>query len=251
MRPLVLMSNDDGIDAPYLIALAAALEQADLDIVVVAPERERSAVSHSITLHKPLRVDQRDERRIAVSGSPVDCVYIGLLKLLERQPDLVISGINRGFNLGSDVFYSGTVAAAVEGAIRGVPSIAMSIDRVADADVEAAIRFAVALVKRALAAQLPAHSLFNVNLPARGTTRYRWTSLGKRVYRDDVDERQDPRGRRYFWIGGGAIDTPQDPGSDCYAIEEGVISITPMHLDLTAHELIASSPLFDIDGYSA
>lgn len=245
------MSNDDGIDAPYLVALAAAIEALDVDVLVVAPERERSAVSHSITLHKPLRATERAPNRIAVSGSPVDCVYIGILKLAPRPPSLVISGINKGFNLGSDVFYSGTVAAAVEGALRGVSSLAVSIDRHDDADIDAAVGFATALARQMLAAELPSRSLFNVNIPARPDQNYRWTHLGKREYRDDVDERLDPRGKRYFWIGGGAVQTQQQPGSDCYAVDRGIISVTPLQLDLTAHSLVEQAPLSAIEGYAA
>jgi len=250
MRPLVLISNDDGIEAPYLKALASALEELDVEVLVVAPERERSAVSHSITLHKPLRAMDRGPNRIAVSGSPVDCVYIAILKLTDRLPDLVISGINDGFNLGSDVFYSGTVAAAVEGAIRGVPAVAMSMDRAKDADIGAGVRFGVSLASQMLGADIPRNTLLNVNFPATPGDRYRWTSLGKRVYSDDVEMRLDPRGKRYFWIGGGAVDSPQAPGSDCQAVAEGVISVTPLKLDLTAHDQIATAPLAGIDGYA-
>lgn len=243
------MSNDDGIDAPYLVALASAIEALDVDVLVVAPERERSAVSHSITLHKPLRATERGTNRVAVSGSPVDCVYIGILKLAPRRPSLVISGINKGFNLGSDVFYSGTVAAAVEGALRGVPSLAVSIDR-GDADIDTGVGFAAALARQMLAAELPARTLFNVNLPARPQQQYRWTHLGRREYRDDVDERLDPRGKRYFWIGGGAVQSAQQPGSDCHAVEQGIISVTPLQLDLTAHALIEQAPLAAVEGFA-
>src|SRR5687768_6799136 len=165
MRPLILLSNDDGIDAAGLAAVADAL--ADLaDLLVVAPERERSAVSHSLTLHKPLRARERRPGWFAVNGSPVDCVYLGLLQLAPRKPDLVVSGINYGYNLGSDVFYSGTVAAAVEGALRGVPAVALSRERSGSSDDRARARFARALAQALLTYRLPARTLLNVNFPA-------------------------------------------------------------------------------------
>src|SRR5690606_31989959 len=156
MKPLVLISNDDGISSLQLLALADAIEQADVaEVLIVAPERERSAASHTITLHKPLRLHEHGPGRYALSGTPVDCVYVGMLKLAPRRPALVVSGINRGYNLGSDVFYSGTVAAAVEGGLRGVAGIAFSIDPAQDRDLDAALRFCVALVHGVLERGLP------------------------------------------------------------------------------------------------
>src|SRR5688572_1479883 len=148
-RPLVLCSNDDGVESPYLTALAALIE-AFADVIVVAPERQRSAASHAITLHKPLRLTEVAPRRFSLSGTPVDCVYLGILKLCDRPPSIVVSGVNDGSNLGSDVFYSGTVAAAVEGALRGAAGIAISLSTRATAP-DAAMRFAAAVVRAALA----------------------------------------------------------------------------------------------------
>jgi 5'-nucleotidase len=253
MRPLILVSNDDGIESPYLHALADALE-ADAgaegpEVLVVAPERERSAVSHSITLHKPLRAVERQPRRYSLSGSPVDCVYVGVLKLSPRRPALVVSGINRGFNLGSDVFYSGTVAAAAEGALRGVPAIALSLEPRSEVDLDAATGFAAGLVRAVLSSHMPPRTLLNVNLPARPDGRYRWTRLGERFYEDVVEERSDPRGKPYYWIGGGVVDMSDEPGSDTEAVHQGVISVSPLHLDLTAHDLLLDEPLWHVDGY--
>ncbi len=250
--PLILLSNDDGIDAPYLEATAAALEGLDgVELYVVAPERERSAVSHSITLHKPLRVDDRGGNRFAVSGSPVDCVYVAMNRIVPRPPDLVVSGINRGYNLGADVFYSGTVAAAAEGALRGTPAVALSLAPRASDQLERATAFMAALVQAMLAAPQPQKSLLNVNFPAQIGRDYEWTRLGERVYHDVVDDRRDPRGRRYYWIGGGVAAAENPPGTDCHAVNSGRVSVTPLYLDLTHHDLLAGPPAFAVSGYQA
>ncbi|HEX2689994.1 MAG TPA: 5'/3'-nucleotidase SurE [Kofleriaceae bacterium] len=245
-RPLVLCSNDDGIDAPYLTAFAAMIESF-ADVVVVAPERQRSAASHAITLHKPLRLTELRPRRYALSGTPVDCVYLGILKLCDRLPAVVVSGINEGYNLGSDVFYSGTVAAAVEGALRGAAGIACSLAPHAQ-DPERAIRFAVAVVHAAIAEPMPVGTVLNVNMPGTSTDRYQWTVLGRRLYEDDVAERRDPRGRPYYWVGGGPAGHDHVEGSDCVAISRGWNSITPMHLDLTDRGRVAQPP-WAIEGF--
>jgi 5'-nucleotidase len=166
-RPLVLCSNDDGIEAPYLTALATLIEDF-ADVLVVAPERQRSAASHAITLHKPLRLTEIKPRRYALSGTPVDCVYLGILKLCDRPPAVVVSGVNEGYNLGSDVFYSGTVAAAVEGALRGAAGIACSLAPRAK-DPDRAIRFAAAVVRAAVSEPIPAGTVLNVNMPETAT----------------------------------------------------------------------------------
>ncbi len=245
-RPLVLCSNDDGIDSPHLIALADRIE-AFADVIVVAPERQRSAASHAITLHKPLRLTERAKGRYSLSGTPVDCVYLGILKLCDRRPAVVVSGVNDGFNLGSDVFYSGTVAAAVEGALRGAAGIACSLAPRA-AKVDESIAFAAAVVKSALAEPMPAGTVLNVNMPGTGSDAYEWTILGRRLYDDDIAERQDPRGRPYYWVGGGPAGHDEVEGSDCVAIANGRNSITPMHLDLTDRGRVATPP-WTIDGF--
>jgi 5'-nucleotidase len=239
-RPLVLCSNDDGIGAPHLTALAALIEDF-ADVIVVAPERQRSAASHAITLHKPLRLTEVKPRWYALSGTPVDCVYLGILKLCDRLPAVVVSGVNDGYNLGSDVFYSGTVAAAVEGALRGAAGIACSLAPRAK-DPERAIRFAAAVVRAAVAEPIPVGTVLNVNMPGTPTDGYQWTVLGRRLYEDDVDERRDPRGRPYYWVGGGPAGHDNVDGSDCVAVARGWNSITPMHLDLTDHGRLARPP---------
>jgi 5'-nucleotidase len=247
-RPLVLISNDDGIAAPHLDALARGVA-AVAEVLVIAPERQRSAASHAITLHKPLRLTPAGEGRFALSGTPVDCVYLGMLKLAPRPPALVVSGPNDGYNLGTDVFYSGRVAAAVEGALRGAVGVALSIAP-RGADPAGAIAFSVALIARCLEAPPPAGTVLNVNLPANGGRDYQWTILGRRRYDDDVSERTDPRGRPYYWIGGGPTGHDDVHGSDCNAIERGVISVTPMHLDLTDRPRIAA-PAWQVAGFTA
>ncbi len=245
-RPLVLCSNDDGIASPHLEALAQQIE-AFADVVVVAPERQRSAASHAITLHKPLRLVEVRPRRFSLSGTPVDCVYLGILKVCDRKPDVVVSGVNDGYNLGSDVFYSGTVAAAVEGALRGAAGIACSLAPSAT-DVDGAVMFAAAVVRAAIAEPAPPGTVLNVNMPGTGGDAYQWTTLGRRFYEDDVSERQDPRGRSYFWVGGGPAGHDDVEGTDCVAVANGWNSITPMHLDLTDRGRLAKPP-WTVEGF--
>jgi 5'-nucleotidase len=245
-RPLVLCSNDDGIEAPHLNALAALIEDF-ADVLVVAPERQRSAASHAITLHKPLRLTEVRPRRFALSGTPVDCVYLGILKLCDRLPAVVVSGVNDGYNLGSDVFYSGTVAAAVEGALRGAAGIACSLAPRAE-DPDHAVRFAAAVVRAAVAEPIPPGTVLNVNMPKAPSDRYQWTVLGRRLYEDDVAERRDPRGRPYYWVGGGPAGHDNVEGSDCVAVARGWNSITPMHLDLTDRGRVDQPP-WTLEGF--
>lgn len=239
-RPLILLCNDDGYRAKGLRTLGVALRRV-ADVVVCAPETEQSAKSHALTLHRPLRLRRVDEGVFALDGTPADCVYIALYsegRVLPRRPDLVVSGINHGLNLGADVFYSGTVAAAREGALRGVPAMAASADPGADP-----IEAAEICTKLALA-MLEAHRadhdgvgapLLNVNIPSGHGWPIVATTLGTRLYGEFVEFRSDPRGREYLWIGGGQVKHPELRGSDTAAYDEGAVSITPLLLDLTAH----------------
>lgn len=245
-RPLVLCSNDDGIESPHLRALVERIEPF-AEVIVVAPERQRSAASHAITLHKPLRLIEQQPGRYALSGTPVDCVYVGMLKLCDRPPAVVVSGVNDGYNLGSDVFYSGTVAAAVEGALRGAAGIACSLAPGAE-DPERAIRFAAAVVRAAIEEPMRGGTVLNVNMPGTRTDGYQWTVLGRRIYEDDVAERKDPRGRAYYWVGGGPAGHDNVEGSDCVAVARGLNSITPMHLDLTDRGRVAQPP-WTLEGF--
>lgn len=246
MRPLVLCSNDDGVDSPHLIGLADRIETF-ADVVVVAPERQRSAASHAITLHKPLRLTEVAPKRYSLSGTPVDCVYVGILKLCDRKPAVVVSGVNDGYNLGSDVFYSGTVAAAVEGALRGAAGIAFSLAP-RSTDAAHALDFAAKVVHAAISEPIAAGTVLNVNMPPTVTEHYQWTTLGRRIYADDVVERPDPRGRPYYWVGGGPTGHDDLPGTDCVAIDNGWASITPMHLDLTDRGRVEHPP-WHLEGY--
>lgn len=243
MRPLILLSNDDGVLAEGLAPLADALGELG-EVMVIAPERERSAVSHALTLHKPLRLRPLAPNRYSLSGTPADCVYVGIVKVCPRPPALVVSGVNDGHNLGSDVFYSGTFAAAAEGALRGAPAIAVS--QAPGGDFETATRVGVALAREVLAHGLPPRTVLNVNVPTDGASELQWTHLGQRVYRDQVDERHDLRGRTYFWIGGPAINAPGDARSDGEAVRRGRISVSPVRLELTARDLLEPAPAWTV-----
>lgn len=251
MKPLILLSNDDGIDSTYLVALADALEErTPAEVMVIAPERQRSAMSHTITLHKPLRVHPHAPNRYAASGSPVDCVYLGMMRMCPRPPALVVSGINDGFNLGSDVFYSGTVGAAIEGGLRGAPAIAVSLEHGQPEYLGKAVDISVALASELLERPPPPGIVFNVNVPSGSERTYQLTRLGRRLYRDDVQERRDPRGRAYYWIGGGEAGMEELAGSDCDAMRAGFTSITPLGLDLTALHLLGDgAPSWSLDGF--
>ncbi|MBT8451196.1 MAG: 5'/3'-nucleotidase SurE [Deltaproteobacteria bacterium] len=233
-RPLLLVSNDDGVDAPGILALRTALA-AFADVYTVAPQTEQSAKSHSITLHHPLRFHEVEEHVWAVNGTPADCVYVAffLKDLLPRRPDMVVSGINHGPNLGNDVHYSGTVAAAREGALRGVRSIALSSS---STDMEGAAQYAKRFCRQLLQTTAPAGQavLLNINFPSVPPQGVRATRLGLRLYSDDVEVRDDPRGRHYLWIGGpgGATSEPVQ-GADTEAVEEGYISVTPLSIEAT------------------
>ncbi len=239
-KPLILLSNDDGVRAPGIRALAGAL--ADIgEVVIAAPDRERSAAAHSISLDRPLRVERAAPNVYAIDGTPVDCVYLALHHLVPRKPDLCLSGINNGFNLGSDVFYSGTVGAALEGALRGVSAIALSLERQSPQDYTHAAAFSRELVRDILARGRDAiepETLLNVNLPSGPVRGLRATTLGRRIYRDQVSVRQDLRGRNYYWIGGPEEKGEDLPGSDCSAVQEGLVSVTAIGLDLTHRPML-------------
>ncbi len=232
MAAVILVTNDDGIHAQGLGALAEALAPLG-EVYVVAPDREQSAVGHALTLHRPLRVDRLGERRFAVNGTPSDCVNLGVLGLLPEPPVLVASGINHGSNLGDDVTYSGTVSAAMEGTLLGVPSMAVSQAEGDAAGFETAGHVACLVAARLLVEGLPAKTLLNVNVPRGEVRGVRMTRLGHRVYREKVIQEVDPRGRPYFWIGAGPPEWREDEASDIAAVHEGLASVTPLHLDLT------------------
>jgi 5'-nucleotidase len=233
---VILVTNDDGVHAPGLAVLAEALEPLG-EVWVVAPEREQSACGHALTLHRPLRPHQWGERRFAVNGTPSDCVNLAVLGFLPERPVLVASGVNHGSNLGDDVTYSGTVSAAMEGTLLGVPSIAVSL--VDGGDLAAAGRVARLVATRLLVEGLPAKTLLNVNVPREGPRGLRFTRLGHRVYSEKVVEQVDPRGRTHYWLGGGPAQWEALEGTDMGAVHEGFVAVTPLHLDLTNHRALA------------
>jgi 5'-nucleotidase len=243
--PTILVTNDDGLGVPGIAALARALSRVGR-VVIVAPDRDQSAVSHALTLTHPLRVRRHADDVYSVDGTPTDCVNLGIFNLLSKKVDLVVSGINRGFNLGDDVTYSGTVAAAFEGRLLGYPSIAVSRALLPTQDpgatpwpheledsYEPAATFAADLAVRVLAEGMPDDTLLNVNVPLPPLRGVRVSRLGRRIYKEGVIERLDPAGRQYYWIGGTPPEWIDDPRSDHAAVTAGCISVTPLHLDLT------------------
>lgn len=239
-RPLILVSNDDGWAAEGINRVCEALESVG-EVWMVAPEREQSAMSHAITLHKPLRVHELGERRYWCSGKPTDSVYVGVNHIVPRKPDLMVSGINHGANLGDDVSYSGTVGAATEATLLDIPSIAVSLTGATSTPrFDGAIALTLRLASLVLEHGLPSHVLLNVNVPdgydpERGI---RATRLGRRHYGREVEERRDPRGRKYFWIGGTKPVFIDTPGSDVNANQEGVASVTPIVVDTTRMDFV-------------
>lgn len=261
-RPLILVTNDDGIEAPALLPLKRALDSV-ADTLVFAPDHNWSASGHPKTMHKPLRADPiilADGSAAFVSTAPPpDCVGLALLGVVDRPLGMVVSGINHGANLGHDVFYSGTVAAAVEATIEGIPAIAASRERLDDDMAMAVARgyhddspveevdykpladFVANLTRKVLAHGLPINTLLNVNFPAVPWEKIKGvelTRLGHRVYRDELIARTDPRGRPYYWIGGLPPLGHADHGTDIWAMENNLISITPINLDMTHHRMI-------------
>ena len=230
--PLVLVTNDDGINAPGLAALAEALAPLG-DVYVVAPEREQSTVGHALTLHRPLRVDRLAERRFAVNGTPSDCVNLAVLGLLPAEPMLVVSGINHGSNLGDDVTYSGTVSAAMEGTLLGIPSIAVSLVGPEQGGFGEAGKIARLIAMRTVVEGLPPKTLLNVNVPGGRPKGIRFTRLGHRVYKEKMVEEKDPRGKTYYWIGAGPPLWDDREATDIIAVQDGYAAVTPLHLDLT------------------
>ncbi len=235
--PLLLVTNDDGIAAAGLAALAEAMAPLG-DVYVVAPEREQSTVGHALTLHRPLRVDRLGERRFAINGTPSDCVNLAVLGLLPTEPKLVVSGINHGSNLGDDVTYSGTVSAAMEGTLLGIPSIALSLAAAEPERFEEAAKIARVIAMRTLLEGLPPKTLLNVNVPGGRPKGIRFTRLGHRVYKDKVVEEKDPRGKTYYWIGAGPPVWEHREATDIVAVQDGYASVTPLHLDLTHYGVL-------------
>ncbi len=238
---MILVTNDDGIHSKGIIALARALKEVG-DVFVVAPDREKSAIAHSLTLHRPLRVEKLRKNFYAVDGTPADCVHLGVNVILPGRPGLVVSGINKGGNLGDDITYSGTVSAAFEATLLGLPSFAISVVARSHFKFDAAARFAVRVARHILKRGLLKDTLLNINVPNldkdkiksyKITQQGRWTHNGSAVV-----EKVDPRGKKYYWIGGGQLVFDKRRDTDFEAVSNSYISITPLHLDLTHYPSI-------------
>jgi 5'-nucleotidase len=241
-RPRIIVTNDDGIFSEGIERLAAALSEVG-DVFTVAPDQERSAAGHSLTLHHPLRAKLIGPQRWSVDGTPTDCVNWGVLHLLrDERPKLLFSGINLGLNLGDDVTYSGTVSAAFEGTLIGIPSVAISQEIETGFTFDAAAAFAARLARLLLEQPLTPGTLINVNVPAESPRGVRVGRQGRRRYGEAVIEKMDPRGRPYYWIGSTPPEGELQHGTDLSAVEENYISVTPLHLDLTHYE---SLPLLE------
>ena len=237
----ILLTNDDGIHAPGLKILFKHSRKLG-KTVIIAPEQDNSAASHSLTMNRPLRVREVEEKVYTINGTPTDCVTIGIGKILPQKPDLVISGINPGPNLGDDVSYSGTVSAAIESTMLGIPAIAISLAAESEPlHYETAAAFTVRLAKIILAQGLPTDTLLNVNVPNTTPDRIAgvaFTRRGRRLYEDAIKETRDPWGRKHYWIGGGTPSFDAGEDTDSAAISVNKISITPMHLDPTNYEAL-------------
>lgn len=233
--PLILVTNDDGILAPGLEALAQAMAPLG-EVWVYAPDRQQSAVSHCITLHRPLRVTEFRERWYMIDGTPADCVLLTLHGLMERRPDIVVSGINSGPNLGDDVSYSGTVAGAYEGMLHGIPAVAFSNTAYQPRHLDASAAVARTVTEHVLEHGLPPETMLNVNIPDVPEPEldgFQVARMGRRNYPDDIVKRTDPRGHVYYWIGGSDAGHYPEPGTDFAAIEKNRVSVTPIQRDQT------------------
>ncbi len=240
----ILLTNDDGVDSLGLLALKQALSD-DHEVTIIAPDRNWSISGHQRTMDRPLRVVEvklaDGSKAYATDGTPSDCVALSALGFLKEPPELVISGINHGNNMGDDVTYSGTVAAAMEGVISGLPSIAVSMNIVPEWPVEVGAAFVKRLVEQIAVRGLDKDILLNVNVPNLPHDSIKGvliTRLGKRIYHDELIERIDPRGRTYYWLGGNSVQDEMEDGTDVSALQDGYVSITPIHLDLTNHRIL-------------
>ena len=234
----ILLSNDDGYQAPGIICLAHALQRI-AEVHVVAPERNRSGASNSLTLDSPMRATTASNGFVFVDGTPTDCVHLAITGLLEQEPDMVVAGINAGSNMGDDVIYSGTVAAAMEGRFLGLPAIAVSMVGESPQNFETAARVAVTLLQRIQHEPLPVDTILNVNVPDIPWAQVRGieaTRLGRRHKSEPVVKQNDPRGRPIYWVGPVGAEEDAGPGTDFFAIRHNVVSVTPIQIDLTRYQ---------------
>jgi len=233
--PVILVTNDDGVSSPGIHALAAALAPLG-DLTIVAPTQEASAIGHALTLRRPLRIETHGPNIYAVDGTPTDCVNLGVEIVLKQKPDLIVSGINKGWNLGDDVTYSGTVAGAMEGALLGIPSIAVSLKRTPEFDFQFAAEAAATVARAVLAGPWPSRTFLNLNLNTGQPKGFRVTTQARRNHVTKIASRTDPRGQAYYWIEEALDDWHPNGGrSDYEAVMEGYVSVTPLQADLTDH----------------
>src|SRR3954463_15400013 len=243
----ILVTNDDGYRSEGIHALAEALRDLG-EVIIVAPVAEASAIGHALTLRRPLRLEAVDERVFAVDGTPTDCVNIAVTQVFKGLPDLVVSGINKGWNLGDDVTYSGTVAGALEGALLGAPSIAVSLRQTRDTyDFSFAARAAATMAEAISRQPLPGRTFLNINVPKGQPKGYRVTVQAKRNHVTSIAERHDPKGRPYFWIEEGQNEWEPHDRSDYQAVRDGYVSVTPLHPDLTAHHALKAVEALSFD----
>lgn len=236
--PIILVTNDDGYRSKGVTSLADALRPLG-DVTIVAPVEEASAIGHALTLKRPLRLDEISDGVFSVDGTPTDCVNVAITQVLKRLPDMIVSGINKGWNLGDDVTYSGTVAGAMEGALLGVPSMAVSLRQTrGDYDFSHAARAAATLAAALFKHKLPPRTFLNVNVPKGEPKGMRVTVMAKRNHVTSVAERRDPKGRSYFWIEEGQNEWHPHDLSDYEMARDGYVSVTPLHPDLTAHNAL-------------
>lgn len=239
MKKRILVTNDDGVRSEGILALADALRPLG-DVTIVAPLNEASAIGHALTLRRPLQIERFGEQIFSVDGTPTDCVNIAITKVLHGSPDLIVSGINKGWNIGDDVTYSGTVAGALEGALLGIPSLAVSLQFTRDAFDFGPASSAAALYARAVLARgLPSRTLLNINVPTGPIRGYRVTVQGKRNHITSVMDVVDPRGRVWYWIEEGQNSWEPHDRSDYQAVKDGFVSVTPLHPDLTHHDALS------------
>jgi 5'/3'-nucleotidase len=237
---IILVTNDDGVHSPGLIALFKSIKELG-DAYIVAPDRERSAVGHSLTLHRPLKVEELREHVYSVNGTPTDAVVLGVHKILPRRPDIVVSGINRGGNLGDDITYSGTVSAAIEGTILNIPSFAISSYGEKNFHFDTAAYYTLIVVRHIIKNSLPYDTFLNINVPnlPRGLVKgIKLTRQGKRTYDGSIKDVFSPGGEKHYWIGGGVPYWEHGEDTDIHAVMDDYVSVTPIHLDLTNHSAL-------------
>lgn len=242
--PIILVTNDDGVHSQGLISLFRSMQKLG-DAYIIAPDRERSAVSHALTMHKPLKVDKLRKNIYSINGTPTDCIAIGVNKILPEKPVFIVSGINKGANLGDDITYSGTVSAAIEATIMGIPAFAVSLvsreKNFSAWNFTAASKISLKIGEYILEHSLPYDTLLNVNVPnvtAKGIKGMKLTRQGKRIYDDSIQETFDPHGEKHYWIGGGNPYWEHGEDTDIQAVQDNYVSVTPIHLDLTNYDAL-------------